>query len=551
MSLKPIVLQVPEGKKTGDSIGPFLAGGDAHCTFTAKVPEGVQVKDSFGVLVDTSKADGEQEAQPTETVGGIPVLDSESCLTLTVPEGKKAGHTAGPFLTPSNEEFVVEVPKGKRAGDTMTCLVEGGSKKQPECLKLSVPEDGKRGDTIGPFCCGDKEFTAVVPSYAKAGDSFHVYTPDASGGVAKCCQRVPAHALGKGESVLQLRIPPGKKEGDQFRGVFTEDGKEIVATVPKGKKGGDEASFEIRGPPQKPKAASSFKPPQRVTPSKPDVEAAAPPKAPPGTGAVPTTAAVGGKAPAPSGDADPSGSWAQTALAKINELRAKHGAPPLTWDQECYNNAKAQANYCQHCVGGLEHGHQQGASGRHGQNAFWSSVPKGPDAAAEDWYSEIKNYDWSRPGYNQVKGIVGHFTQNVWVHSRRVGFARSDDGTFIFANFFPAGNMMGKFPNNVLPTGSPMQSVSPLPPPSPLDQLQPKLGQTVYPPASDSDLDRAMAKIPRDEESGEDHDVVKYIKQGKQNPNLAKIVVQRGQNMIQASVYERSGAMSMQSGCWM
>jgi len=67
---------------------------------------------------------------------------------------------------------------------------------------------------------------------------------------------------------------------------------------------------------------------------------------------------------------------------------------------------------------------------------------------------------------------VGHFTQLVWKSSREVGIGRaqSRDGKwFVVANFFPAGNYVGRNAENVLPpsggkitipvanTGSPSQ----------------------------------------------------------------------------------------------
>ena len=49
----------------------------------------------------------------------------------------------------------------------------------------------------------------------------------------------------------------------------------------------------------------------------------------------------------------------------------------------------------------------------------------------------------------------GHFTQLVWKGSREVGIGRaqSRDGKwFVVANFFPAGNYIGRNAENVLPS---------------------------------------------------------------------------------------------------
>jgi len=49
---------------------------------------------------------------------------------------------------------------------------------------------------------------------------------------------------------------------------------------------------------------------------------------------------------------------------------------------------------------------------------------------------------------------TGHFTQLVWKGTLKVGMARSRCGNFIFANYFPAGNMQGQFQQNVFPLGT-------------------------------------------------------------------------------------------------
>merc|ERR1719240_1625556 len=149
--------------------------------------------------------------------------------------------------------------------------------------------------------------------------------------------------------------------------------------------------------------------------------------------------------------------WKQQTLEAHNKLRAKHGAPPLTWNEECYEFAKKQADACQ-SSNNLHHGNQ-GPSGSHGQNAFWSIPPRTAMEAVNDWYNEVNDpgYDFSNPGFG---GGTGHFTQVVWKETKSVGMAKSDNGCYIIANYFPAGNMImngderGCFEKNVLEEGS-------------------------------------------------------------------------------------------------
>merc|ERR1719240_415330 len=64
----------------------------------------------------------------------------------------------------------------------------------------------------------------------------------------------------------------------------------------------------------------------------------------------------------------PPDKWIAETLEVHNELRALHGAPPLKWSEECFVEAKKQAEACQ-AKSTLFHGYLTGASGRHGQNA--------------------------------------------------------------------------------------------------------------------------------------------------------------------------------------
>jgi hypothetical protein len=157
-------------------------------------------------------------------------------------------------------------------------------------------------------------------------------------------------------------------------------------------------------------------------------------------------------------------------LKAHNDLRARHGAPPLQWSDECFQAAQVQANACQ-SLGVLSHGSQQWADAPEytwcrrtpaspaepsflGQNAFFGSMP-GADApdVVQMWYDEVAKYSFLRPRF--APG-TGHFTQVVWASSTHVGMARSADGRCVVASYFPAGNVRlpGLFEQNVLPAGA-------------------------------------------------------------------------------------------------
>eukprot|EP00927_Polykrikos_kofoidii_P060976 TRINITY_DN5586_c0_g1_i1.p1 TRINITY_DN5586_c0_g1~~TRINITY_DN5586_c0_g1_i1.p1 ORF type:complete len:417 (+),score=62.33 TRINITY_DN5586_c0_g1_i1:47-1252(+) len=140
--------------------------------------------------------------------------------------------------------------------------------------------------------------------------------------------------------------------------------------------------------------------------------------------------------------------WKQATLDAHNTFRAVHNVDPLTWSDECYIEAKKQADECQR-KRQLGHGHTSGPSGNHGQNAYWCSAP-GSSAfdCTKSWYDEIDDpgYDFEAPGFTSG---TGHFTQVVWKGTRQVGMAASEDGRFVVANYLPPGNFLRAFKENV------------------------------------------------------------------------------------------------------
>lgn len=81
--------------------------------------------------------------------------------------------------------------------------------------------------------------------------------------------------------------------------------------------------------------------------------------------------------------------------------------------------------------------------------------------AADGWYEEVQKYpfpDAFEGGMDDPLFYkIGHFTQSVWKGSKYVGYgyAYNPDcpqyNRFIAARYFPAGNEMGSFKDNVMP----------------------------------------------------------------------------------------------------
>lgn len=149
----------------------------------------------------------------------------------------------------------------------------------------------------------------------------------------------------------------------------------------------------------------------------------------------------------------PAVSFEKTILDQHNHYRAMHGAEPLKWNDEiaayaqqwAETNARANRMY-----------HRQ--PNKYGENIYWQSWsgvdPKQP---VDSWYSEVKDYNFSRPGFSSR---TGHFTQVVWLGSTEVGCGKAESrsgGTYVVCNYNPPGNYMRQFRENVLPKGATSQ----------------------------------------------------------------------------------------------
>jgi uncharacterized protein YkwD len=135
--------------------------------------------------------------------------------------------------------------------------------------------------------------------------------------------------------------------------------------------------------------------------------------------------------------------WQLDALNKHNELRARHGAPPLAWCDDLRAAAQQAADENQR-LGHLQHIVPEGQ----GQNLASNSGGISGVGATQMWYDEVDKYDFANGGFSME---TGHFTQLVWKSTTHVGIAVSSNGQYLAANYFPAGNFLGRFQENVAP----------------------------------------------------------------------------------------------------
>lgn len=132
-----------------------------------------------------------------------------------------------------------------------------------------------------------------------------------------------------------------------------------------------------------------------------------------------------------------------------NKYRTAHHAPALKWSTEAASKAKTWAKEMAK-TNVFKHGNHEGM----GQNiaatmkSSGGSVDMSGQHAVDMWYNEVKDYNFSKPGF---ASNTGHFTQVVWASTTHLGAAKASNGShcYVVANYLPPGNMMREFEKNV------------------------------------------------------------------------------------------------------
>ncbi|XP_065217085.1 uncharacterized protein LOC135843215 [Planococcus citri] len=131
-----------------------------------------------------------------------------------------------------------------------------------------------------------------------------------------------------------------------------------------------------------------------------------------------------------------------------NDLRRKHGAPllhvnlDLAEDSTDWSLDLAEENMLK----------RSKSDGVYGENLYWSSDL--PDkfnvneiSPVQSWYSQSTKYN------GNFKIETRDFTQMIWASTSEVGCGAcsGSGGTYVICRYAPAGNIRGKFKQNVLP----------------------------------------------------------------------------------------------------
>ena len=140
----------------------------------------------------------------------------------------------------------------------------------------------------------------------------------------------------------------------------------------------------------------------------------------------------------------------QSALDAHNKYRRKHHVGNLVLSKDLCNIAQKYAEIMAR-TGNFAHSRGKYNGKNMGENLFACyGIKITGKMMTDDWYNEVSQYNFNNPGF--VSG-TGHFTQVVWKGSREVGFgfAQARDGYYYgVANYYPAGNYLNEFEENVL-----------------------------------------------------------------------------------------------------
>lgn len=132
-----------------------------------------------------------------------------------------------------------------------------------------------------------------------------------------------------------------------------------------------------------------------------------------------------------------------------NEYRKHHGVPPLTHSDELSLLAQDWSN---HLVQKKALSHRSNSPA--GENVACFSASS-LDAIEVDemvwlWYQEVNKFNFQDCKWQSG---TGHFSQMVWKDSQMLGIGLSFQGNMcmLVCNYFPRGNVMKHYPENVFP----------------------------------------------------------------------------------------------------
>lgn len=139
------------------------------------------------------------------------------------------------------------------------------------------------------------------------------------------------------------------------------------------------------------------------------------------------------------------------ALSAHNKYRQMHGVQDLVHNSELSLIAQGYADKLAR-LDQMVHSKNKYNDEKIGENLAYSFDSRldhySGYNASKQWYDEIYDHNFN---LDHQKG-TGHFTQLIWKNTREVGFGVSEaknGGWYAVANYYPAGNFIGRFVQNV------------------------------------------------------------------------------------------------------
>ena len=135
-------------------------------------------------------------------------------------------------------------------------------------------------------------------------------------------------------------------------------------------------------------------------------------------------------------------------ISEINHIRKIHQVSELMPSNDIDSIAQSFSNKLSKKGGEFEFSNNTYKGEELGEISFYNELGEvNTEAVIETWYEYEKNFE-----YNVKNQEATPFAQLVWKSSKLIGIGLSKDskgGTYIVANFYPAGNVTDKYDENV------------------------------------------------------------------------------------------------------
>jgi len=138
------------------------------------------------------------------------------------------------------------------------------------------------------------------------------------------------------------------------------------------------------------------------------------------------------------------------SLKVHNQERVQLGIKKLEWSNDLQKEAENYAKYLAD-KDVFKHSSQK----NQGENLYYeyysASVTINPlERASSSWLDEKKDYKYSKIGDGKnTFSMIGHYTQMIWKNTTKVGlgaYVNKEGKVYVVARYYPAGNMIGKYP---------------------------------------------------------------------------------------------------------